>query len=65
MDFSVSAVNQILRTYQTQTRISDLNKNNPTRVVQGQVDSVSISKEARELLANPPKPAEDGDASAP
>ncbi len=50
MDLSVSVVNQILRVYQTQERIGDLNRLSPTKTVQIQQDRVSLSSKAFQLL---------------
>ncbi len=54
MELSPTAINKILRTYQTQNRIADLNRQRPIKVVQGQVDRVDISPKARQLSQNPP-----------
>ncbi len=70
MVLSPTAVTQILRTYQTQDRIADLNRQRPIKVVQGQVDRVSISSKAQQLSQNPPAvtlgpPPETASAPAP
>jgi thiamine biosynthesis lipoprotein ApbE len=49
MDLPITAVNQIVRTYQTQERIAELNRKNPARVTQSQEDRVTLSDEGRHL----------------
>jgi len=51
MDLPVSAVNRVIRTYKTQGRIAELNKRASLQVVQGQVDRVTVSAKARQMLA--------------
>ncbi len=50
MTLSVGQTTRIYQTYRSQEKIAELNKQSGLRTVQGQVDSVSISARARELL---------------
>ena len=50
MDFSIVPANKVFKTYQGQTRIAELNKKSQVKRIQGQVDQVSISKDARKAL---------------
>ena len=50
MDFSIVPVSKVFKTYQGQTRIAELNKKSQVKRIQGQVDQVSISKDARQAL---------------
>lgn len=51
MDLSAGEVSRIFRTYQTQSRIAEFNKKESIKTVQSQVDQVTISPEARQLLS--------------
>ena len=46
MTLSIIPVNQIFGKYDQQTRMGELNRNNPVRTIQNQVDRVTISPEA-------------------
>ena len=46
MTLSIIPVNQIFGKYDQQTRMGELNRKNPVRTVQNQVDRVTISPEA-------------------
>ena len=46
MTLSIIPVNQIFGKYDQQTRIGELNRKNPVRTIQKQVDRVTISPEA-------------------
>ena len=46
MTLSIIPVNQIFGKYDQQTRMGELNRKNPVRTIQNQVDSVTISPEA-------------------
>ena len=46
MTLSIIPVNQIFGTYDQQTRMGELNRKNPVRTIQNQVDRVTISPEA-------------------
>ena len=46
MTLSIIPVNQIFGKYDQQTRIGELNRKNPVRTIQNQVDRVTISPEA-------------------
>ena len=50
MDFSIVPATKVFKTYQGQTRIPELNKKSQGKRIQGQVDQVSISKDARQAL---------------
>jgi len=50
MDFSIVPASKVFKTYQGQTRIAELNKKSHVKRIQGQVDQVSISKDARQAL---------------
>jgi len=50
MDISIQKVSQIFRTYRTQERIGELNRQANLKTVQQQEDRVSISSKAREQL---------------
>lgn len=50
MDLSIQKVSQIFRTYRTQERIGELNRQANLKTVQQQEDRVSISTKAREQL---------------
>ncbi len=50
MDISIQKVSQIFRTYRTQERIAELNRQASLKTVQQQQDRVSISSKAREQL---------------
>ena len=50
MDFSIVPASKVFKTYQGQTRIAELNKTSHVKRIQGQVDQVSISKDARKAL---------------
>ncbi len=50
MDLSIQKVSQIFRTYRTQERIAELNRQASLKTVQQQQDQVSISTKAREQL---------------
>ena len=50
MDFSIVPESKVFKTYQGQTRIAELNKKSQVKRIQGQVDQVSISKDARQAL---------------
>ena len=46
MTLSIIPVNQIFRKYDQQTRMGELNRKNPVKTIQNQVDRVTISPEA-------------------
>ena len=46
MPLSIIPVNQIFGKYEHQTRIGELNRENPVKTIQNQVDRVTISPEA-------------------
>jgi len=46
MTLSIIPVNQIFGKYDQQTRMGELNRKNPVRTIQNQVDRVTISPEA-------------------
>ena len=46
MPLSIIPVNQIFGKYEHQTRIGELNRKNPVKTIQNQVDRVTISPEA-------------------
>ena len=46
MTLSIIPVNQIFGKYDQQTRVGELNRKNPVRTIQNQVDRVAISPEA-------------------
>ena len=46
MTLSIIPVNQIFGKYDQQTRMGELNRKNPVRIIQNQVDRVTISPEA-------------------
>ena len=46
MNLSIIPVNQIFGKYDQQTRMGELNRKNPVRTIQNQVDRVTISPEA-------------------
>ena len=46
MPLSIVPVNQIFGKYEHQTRIGELNRKNPVKTIQNQVDRVTISSEA-------------------
>ena len=46
MPLSIIPVNQIFGKYEHQTRIGELNRKNPVKTIQSQVDRVTISSEA-------------------
>jgi len=46
MTLSIISVNQIFGKYDQQTRMGELNRKNPVRTIQNQVDRVTISPEA-------------------
>jgi len=46
MPLSIIPVNQIFGKYEHQTRIGELNRKNPVKTIQNQVDRVTISSEA-------------------
>jgi len=46
MTLSIIPVNQIFGKYDQQTRVGELNRKNPVRTIQNQVDRVTISPEA-------------------
>ena len=46
MPLSIIPVNQIFGKYDQQTRIGELNRENPVKTIQNQVDRVTISSEA-------------------
>ncbi len=48
MDLSIVRLEKISKVYQNQTRIAELNKKVPVKSVQGQVDRVTLSAEARQ-----------------
>lgn len=54
MDFSIVPVSKVFKAYQGQARIADLNKKSQVKRVQGQVDHVAISSEARQALQKTP-----------
>lgn len=58
MDLSIQKVSQIFRTYRTQERIAELNKQANLKTVQAQQDRVSISTKAREQLETAKDPEE-------
>lgn len=58
MDLSIQKVSQIFRTYRTQERIAELNKQANLKTVQAQQDRVSISTKAREQLETAKDPVE-------
>ena len=49
MTLSVNDIGRVTGAYRSQTRIADLNRQNPVRTAQGQVDRVTISEKARHL----------------
>ena len=50
MTLSVNDIGRVSGAYQSQTRIAQLNRQNPVRTVQGQVDRVTISEKARQII---------------
>ena len=46
MTLSIIPVNQIFGKYDQQTRMGELNRKNPVKIIQNQVDRVTISSEA-------------------
>ena len=51
MEISTTQINRIFRSYQSQSRIAGLNKKANIRTIQGQLDRVDISLQARKLAA--------------
>lgn len=51
MDFSLNPISQVIRSYSTQTRLGELNKKSSVKTVQRQEERVTISQEAKQLLA--------------
>ena len=51
MEFSVVQINRIFSSYESQFRIAKLNKKANIRSIQGQVDRIDISPQARKLTA--------------
>ena len=51
MTLSVQDIGRVSRVYKSQNRIAELNRQNPVRTVQQQVDRVTISEKARQLEA--------------
>ena len=51
MDFSLNPISQVIRSYSTQTRLGELNKKSGVKTVQRQEERVTISQEAKQLLA--------------
>ena len=51
MTLSVTDIGRVSGSYRSQTRIAELNRQNPVRTVQGQVDRVTISEKARQLTS--------------
>ncbi|MBI5427059.1 MAG: hypothetical protein HZA02_02135 [Nitrospinae bacterium] len=49
MDFAISEVNRIVRSYQAQEKVAELIRETPVKTVQGQVDRVTLSAKARQL----------------
>lgn len=60
MEISGAQINRIFRSYQSQSRIAELNKKANIKSVQGQVDRVDISPQAREMatIKSIPKPVD-------
>ncbi len=56
MDFSITPSAKVFRSYQTQERYGELNKKLSVKIVQGQVDTVSISSKALEYFEKGPPP---------
>jgi|GEM_PF-3501596 len=56
MDFSITPSARVFKNYQTQERYGELNKKISVKVVQGQVDRVSISGKAYEAFEKGPEP---------
>jgi hypothetical protein len=54
MDFSITPTTRVFKSYQTQERYAELNKKISVKIVQGQVDTVSISSKALEYLEKGP-----------
>ena len=48
MTLSVTEIGRVTGAYRSQTRIAELNRQNPVHTVQGQVDRVTISEKARQ-----------------
>ena len=51
MEISNVQINKVFRSYQTQSRIAELNKKANIQSTQGQVDRVNISPQARGMAA--------------
>lgn len=51
MDFPLHPVSQVIRSYNTQNRLGELNKKSGVQTVQAQEERVTISQEAKQLLA--------------
>ena len=49
MTLSVNDIGRVSGAYRSQDRIAQLNRQNPVRTVQGQVDQVTISEKAHQL----------------
>ena len=52
MSLSIIPLNQIFGKYDQQTRMGELNRKNPIKTIQNQVDRVSISPEAVKKTSN-------------
>lgn len=66
MDLKITPLNRIFKDYQNQERIGELNRKVATKRVQGQVDKVTLSKEALAMMSSGRPPGENpGGASAP
>ena len=51
MTLFINPIDRVAGAYRSQTRIAELNRQNPVRTAQGQVDRVTISDKARQLTA--------------
>ncbi len=68
MTLSVNDIGRVSGAYRSQNRIAQMNRQNPVRTVQGQVDRVTISEKARleeSKLQNHPIPASTMDREPP
>lgn len=51
MTISIGPISRVFKAYQSQLRVAELNKKENIKTVQGQVDRVSISPQARQLVS--------------
>ncbi len=51
MDVSLNPISKVIRSYNTQNRLGELNKKSGIQTVQRQEERVTISQEAKQLLA--------------